>query len=158
MRRIILLLIVAVALLPNNSKAQRLSYDILKGAWQADKSSRDVKIFESDKLNFNGIDGHCFLRSTWAFNTDTSGVINVPASDWCKEPLTLPFKYALQEAAGYGGPVYKLKIEFENGFKDLIYIGWDKSGKLRIAYNEVIESSMSDYNKVTIGFTFKKTK
>ena len=156
MRKIILLLIISVTLLPTLSKAQRLSYEILRGEWQADKTSRDVKIFESDKLNFNGIDGHCFLRSVWAFQTDTSGVIHVPASDWCKEPLDLPFKYALQEAAGYGGPVYKLKIEFQNGFKDLIYIGRDKNGKLRIAYNEVIESSMSDYNKVTIGFTFKK--
>lgn len=139
-----------------HASAQKIDLNLLKGEWVADNTSRDIKIYEDDKLNFNGIDGHCFLRSTWAFLTDSTGTITTPLSQWCPEKLTLPFTYRLLEAPGYAGPMYKLRIKFENEFQDDLPINWDGKKTLKIWYNETIDKSSSTYNKVTIGFSFKK--
>lgn len=139
-----------------NVSAQKIDFELLKGEWLADNSSRDVKIYEDDKLNFNGVDGHCFLKSQWVFLTDSTGVIYTPVSNWCPEKLTLPFTYKLLQSPGYGGPMYKLRVLFENNFQDDLPISWDGKKTLKIWYNETIEKSSSDHNKVTIGFSFKK--
>lgn len=136
--------------------AQKIDLNLLKGEWVADNSSRDVKIYEDDKLNFNGIDGHCLLKSTWVFLSDSTGTITPPISQWCPEKITLPFTYKLLEAPGYAGPVYKLRVTFENNFQDDLPINWDGKKTLKIWYNETIDKSSSTYNKVTIGFAFKK--
>jgi hypothetical protein len=135
--------------------AQRMTSEMLKGDWEV-KESRDIKIFGNYKLSFNKVDAHCYLKSIWTFETDSTGTIQVPVSKICPEAITLKFSYQLYEAPGYGGPMYKLGVTFDNGFKDMLYIGWDGKNKLRIAYNQVLAESSATDNRVSIGFSMKK--
>lgn len=148
--------VLSIAVIKTN--AQRISFELLKGSWQTSKESRDIKIFGNYKLSFNGYNARCYLKSLWNFDSDSTGTISIPASEFCNQAVTMPFKYQLLEAAGYGGPVYKLPVLFENGFSDVLYIHWDGKEKLLIGYNQVLEGSMASDNRVSINYTLKKKK
>ena len=128
---------------------KKIGYELLRGSWVA-KESRDLKIFKSSNLSFNGLNAECYLKSTWTFETDSTGIIIVPKSKLCPEPKSFKFKYSLLESQTGFGPSYKLDASFENGHRELLYIGsWDGKNKLKMGYKQTNID-------VTIVYTFKK--
>ncbi len=128
---------------------KKIGHELLRGSWVA-KESRDLKIFKSSNLSFNGLPADCYLKSTWTFDTDSTGNILVPKSKLCQEPTTFKFKYYLLESQTGYGPSYKLDVSFDNGLRELLYLGsWDGKDKLKMGYKQ---KSID----VTIVYTFKK--
>ena len=136
--------------------AQRISFDMLKGSWDV-TGSRDLKIFGDKKLEFNSVNSHCYLKSTWTFDSDSTGYITIKKSDKCPEAQTAKFTYQLFESPGYGGPMYKMDVRFDNGVSDkLSLVTEDGQKKLKIGYNQAIVPSMATDNRVWIYFSMKK--
>ena len=128
---------------------KKIGYDLLKGSWVA-KESRDLKIFKEDHLNFKCLDAACYLKSVWTFETDSTGNIVVPESKICPQSTTFKFKYSLLESQTGYGPSYKLDVTFDNGVRELLYLGgWDGKKKIVMGY-------MQKSINVSINYTFKK--
>lgn len=136
--------------------AQLINFEMLKGNWEVN-GSRDLKIFGDKKLAFNSVNSHCYLKSTWTFDSDSTGFIAVKSSDKCPTPQTAKFKFKLFESPGYGGPMYKMEVQFDNGTSDkLSLVPEDDGKKLKIGYNQAIVESMATDNRVWIYFSMKK--
>jgi hypothetical protein len=152
----IFLLLACTFFLFGSINAQTITFDMLKGNWVVN-GSRDLKIFSANKLRFNNIDSHCYLRSVWTFDSDTTGSITIKSSDRCPDPQTSKFTYQLFECAGYGAPIYKMDVHFENGTVEKLALS-AKGGqkKLEIGYNQAIVESMATDDRVWIYFSMKK--
>lgn len=152
----LLLLPAFLFLFTATSFAQKISFAMLKGTWEV-KDSRDLRIFKENKLHFNSVDAHCYLKSSWTFDSDSTGYITIKKSDPCPEPQTAKFKFQLFESPGYGGPMYKMGVTFENGYTDkLSLITEDGEKKLKIGYNQALVESTATDNRVWIYFSLKK--
>ena len=150
------LLYVFLLILSTPLFAQRITFDMLKGNWDVN-GSRDLKIFGDRKLQFNSVNSHCYLKSTWTFDSDSTGYITIKKSDKCPEPQQSKFKFRLFESPGYGGPMYKMDVQFDNGTTDkLSLIPEDGQKKLKIGYNQAIVESTATDNRVWIYFSMKK--
>ena len=129
---------------------------MLKGSWDV-KDSRDLKIFKENKLHFNGVDAHCYLKSSWTFDSDSTGYIVIKSTDKCPDTQPAKFKYQMLESPGYGVPNYYINVVFENGYKDkLSLISEDGDKKLKIGYNQALVESMATDNRVWIYFSLRK--
>ena len=149
-------LLAFMALLGGRLQAQKITFDMLKGDWEV-TGSRDLKIFGENKLQFNSVNSHCYLKSTWTFDSDSTGFITVKSSDKCPQPQTAPFKFQLFESPGYGGPMYKMDVHFSNGTSDKLALATeDGQKKLKIGYNQAIVESTATDNRVWIYFSMKK--
>lgn len=145
-----------VLFLCSNVHAQRISFEMLKGNWEV-TGSRDLKIFSGNKLHFNSVNAHCYLKSTWTFDSDSTGFITVKSSDKCPAPQTAKFKFKLFESPGYGGPQYKMDVQFDNGTSDKLALQTDDGEKkLKIGYYQTLVESMATENRVWIYFSLKK--
>lgn len=142
--------------LPCRLHAQQISFEMLKGNWDV-TGSRDLKIFSNNKLQFNSVDAHCYLKSTWTFDSDSTGFIAVNSSEKCPAPQTAKFRFTLFETAGYGGPMYKMDVQFNNGSSYKLALQTDDGKKkLKIGYNQALVESMATDNRVWIYFSMKK--
>lgn len=151
-----LYLCVCVLFLSLHSSAQKITFDMLKGDWEVN-GSRDLKIFSEHKLQFNSLDARCYLKSTWTFDSDSTGFITVKPSDKCATTPPAKFSYQLFESPGYGGPVYKMDVRFENGTTDKLALQTeDGVKKLKMGYNQALVESSATDNRVWIYFSFKK--
>jgi hypothetical protein len=153
------MLFVALLLL-NTSFAQSyitkpITFETLKGTWEA-KGSRDMKIFKDNKLSFRSIESHCYLKSSWTFDSDSTAFIVVEGSDKCAA-TTIKFKYQLLESPGYGGPMYKMTARFENGDTEtLSLMSKDGEKNMKLGYNQPFYYFDEISSYVYMYYDFKK--
>lgn len=134
---------------------KKITFEILKGTWKA-KDTRDFKIFGDKKLEFLSIDAHCYIKSEWTFDSDSTGYIVIKQSDKCAAN-TLKFSYQLMESPGYGGPTYKMLARFENGTTETLALtSADGEKEMKLGYNQPFVHGRDVDRSVWIFYALKK--
>jgi hypothetical protein len=145
----------------SNLLSQTNAYDVVRGSWEV-SGSRDVKTFGDDGIEFKKLEAKCYLKSTWTFATDSTGYITVKKSSKCGDPAQMNFSYKLFESPGYGGPIYKMDIRFEDGTPEKLSLIPEKGNKeMKIGYHDPLRRNraVNGTNEgVWIYFSTKKNK
>lgn len=155
-----LILVFAALLIINVASAQKyvtktLTFETLKGTWEV-KGSRDMKTFKDNKLSFRSIESHCYLKSSWTFDSDSTAFIVVEETDKCAA-ATIKFKYKLLESPGYAGPTYKMMASFENGETEaLSLMSKDGEKNMVLGYNQPFYYFKEISSYVYMYYDFKK--
>lgn len=134
---------------------KKIEFQTLKGSWKA-KGSGDIKTFDDKKLSFLGIDAHCYLKTVWSFDSDSTGTIQFEKSAICADTI-IHFAFQLMESPGYGGPLYKMIAHFGNNITETIKMSSpDGEKNLVVAYNQPFLVAGSIDRSVWIDYTLKK--
>ena len=132
-----------------------VTFETLKGTWEV-KGSRDMKIYKNSKLSFRSIESHCYLESSWNFDSDSTAFIVVEKTDKCAA-ATIRFKYQLLESPGYAGPTYKMMARFENGETEtLSLMSKDGEKNMVLGYSQPFYYFGEISSYVTMYYDFKK--
>lgn len=132
-----------------------VTFETLKGTWEV-KGSRDMKIYKDSKLSFRSVESHCYLASSWTFDSDSTAFIVVDKSEKCAA-TTIKFKYQLLESPGYAGPTYKMMARFENGETEtLSLMSKDGEKNMILGYSQPFYYFKEISSYVTMYYDFKK--
>lgn len=147
----------------------KVSNETLNGSWEL-KECKDLKFYGSKEnfrvydLKWKDLPAACFLKSTWQFNLDSTGLITTKGNDSCKTSQLFKFRYKLIESPGPTGPLYKMDITFDDGkVEHMVPFDYDGKKEIFIAYKK--DYSGIDKNgyswkeeNVQVTFKFKKIK